>query len=204
MSAYPRVLEQLIEELQRLPSIGRKSAERLAFHLLRAPREQAMSLSRAIAAVQDEVSYCATCFNLSDRTPCPACGPERDGSLICVVQEPKDILTLEKTGRYQGSYHVLLGRVAPLEGHSSDSLTLDGLERRLAAGGVEELIIATPPDLEGDTTALFVSELAARHGIRATRLARGIPTGASLEHTSAAILGDALAARREVPKGSAS
>jgi recombination protein RecR len=201
MSAYPRSLEQLLDALQRLPGVGRKTAERLAFHLLRADRSEVLELARAISAVKEHVSYCTNCFNLAESSPCPACGPERDQRTICVVEEPKDIIALENTGRYRGTYHVLLGRVAPLEGHDASSLTTEALDRRLSQRTVEEVIIATQPDLEGDTTALHVARIAARHGVRITRLARGLPTGINLEHASAAILGDALTARRTLNPG---
>lgn len=192
---YPRALEQLIAELQRLPGIGAKTAERLAFHLLKVDRTEALGLARAITALKETVHHCQVCFNLSETSPCSLCGEGRDRTQICVVEEPRDALMLEKTGRYRGTYHVLLGRIAPLDGVTADDLTIAALTARIDAGGVAEVILATNPDLEGDATALHIAELCAARGVPTTRLARGLPTGSALEHTSAALLGDAMLGR---------
>lgn len=170
-------------------------------HLLRSPRDQVLALSRAIAEVGQQTTDCPICHNLVLANACEICSdPTRDFAQVCVVEEPKDLLAIEKTGRFRGGYHVLRGRLAPLEGRIAKDLTLDALEARLASGAVRELILATNPDLEGDATALAVAELADAHGVRVTRLARGLPTGSSLEHSSAAMLGDALMARQELPR----
>lgn len=199
MSAYPRVLEQLIAELEKLPGVGNKTAERLAFHLLKSEREEALGLARAITDLKDLVRRCSECCNLADSDPCRICADaSRDPGLLCVVEEPKDVLAFEKTGRFRGRYHVLLGRIAPLEGQEPDALTLQRLEARVASGGVREVILATNPDLEGDATALHVARLLAERGVKVTRIAKGIPTGSHIEYTSTAILADALAGRREL------
>ncbi len=199
MSGYPRVLEQLIEEFERLPGVGNKTAERLAFFLLKSSKTDALRLAHAITELKEKVGHCQQCFNLSDTNPCRICADTtRDASVLCVVEEPKDVLSFDKTGRFRGRYHVLLGRIAPLEGQEPKDLTLDQLERRVSDGTVKEVILATNPDMEGDATALYVGQLLAKHAVRVTRIAKGIPTGSHIDYTSTAILADAIAGRREM------
>ncbi len=199
MTAYPKVLEELIAELERLPGVGNKTAERLAFFLLKSTQEDALRLSRAIASLKEQVGHCRECCNLSDQDPCRICtDTARDGSLLCVVEEPKDVLAFDKTGRFRGKYHVLLGRIAPLEGQEPGGLTLEQLQRRVASGAIREVILATNPDMEGDATALYVGRLLARYPVTVTRIAKGIPTGSNIDYTATAILADAIAGRREL------
>lgn len=187
----------VIDQLSRLPGIGRKSAERLAYHLLRVPESEAFALSDAIRSVRENVRYCDICFNLAESEVCNICrDPARDQTTICVVEQPRDLMALEQAGSYRGLYHVLLGRIAPLENIGPDQLTIDGLVGRVASGSFQEIIMATNPTVEGDGTALHISNLLADYEIRLTRLARGITTGSILEYTNKEILADAMAERR--------
>jgi recombination protein RecR len=196
----PASVERLVEELQRLPGVGRRTAERLADHLVRAPSDEAMALARSIRDVKAAVRPCGTCGNHSDADPCPLCAdPARDRSLLCVVSSPKDLLSLERTGTYRGLYHVLGGRVSPLEGVGPEDLRLEALVRRVREGSVREVILATDPDAEGDMTAHHVARALRGTGARVTRLSRGLPAGSSVELASPATLGEALEGRREVP-----
>lgn len=188
----------LIQQLARLPGIGRKSAERLAYHLLRVNQAEAMALADAIRTVRENVRYCSVCFNLAERELCGICAdPKRDQSLLCVVEQPRDLMSLEAAGTYCGLYHVLLGRVAPLEGIGPDQLTLDALVDRVRRGSFREVIMATNPTVEGDGTALHISNLLAECDVEITRLARGITTGSILEYTNKEILADALTGRQK-------
>jgi recombination protein RecR len=187
----------LQEELTKLPGIGPKSAERIAHFLLAGDRRVAVTLADALRAVVEKVRPCRECFNLTEGELCPVCGdPRRDAGLICVVEAPRDVGLFERGGTYRGLYHVLGGRLAPLENVGPDRLTLTQLVQRVRRGGVREVILATSPTLEGDGTALLASNLLAGTGVTITRLARGLPTGASLELVSAQILTDALEGRR--------
>jgi recombination protein RecR len=191
---------KLVNEFARLPGIGKKSAERLAYYILRIHRNEAMALADAIRDVKDNVRYCRVCYNLAEAEECAVCrDPNRDRSTLCVVEQPRDLMALEQTGRYRGLYHVLLGRIAPLEGIGPDQLTIDALVRRVRDGSFQELIMATNPTVEGDGTALHISNFLSELPMapRVTRLARGITTGSVLEFANKEILSDALAGRRE-------
>jgi recombination protein RecR len=198
-----KYLELLIEELTRLPSIGQKSAQRLALHLLRASREDAMRLAEAIRAVKERVSFCSVCGNFAEEDPCRLClDPARDGALLCVVEQPGDVLAFERTGRFRGRYHVLGGALSPLDGTHPEQLRIQPLLERLrgAAGApsVREVILATNPNVAGEATALYLSKLLAPLGVRVTRIARGVPMGSDLEYSDLVTLGRALEGRREV------
>lgn len=188
----------LIEQLARLPGIGRKSAERLAYHLLRVNQVEALALSDAIRHVRENVRYCAICFNLAESEQCTICAdPKRDQGLLCVVEQPRDLMSLEAAGVYRGLYHVLLGRIAPLDGVGPDQLTLEALVKRVAGGQFREVIMATNPTVEGDGTALHISNLLSEFPVAITRLARGITTGSILEFTNKEILADAMSGRQK-------
>jgi recombination protein RecR len=187
---------RLIEELARLPGIGKKSAERLMYHLLRVPKAEALRLADAIRDVKENVRYCPTCYNLAEGDRCAIClDPRRDTTMLCVVEQPRDLMAIEQTG-YRGLYHVLLGRIAPLEGIGAEQLTIDALVERVRQGGFKEVIMGTNPTLEGDATALAISQRLAGLPIEITRLARGITTGSVLEFANKEILHDALAGRQ--------
>lgn len=202
--AYPEPVRALIDELAALPGIGRRSAERLAFHILKSPEPDALRLADAVRAVKKTVRHCRSCFNLGDSDRCAICSdPKRDRSRILVVEQPKDLIALEQTGMYRGVYHVLLGRLDPLDGVGPESLTMAGLldriddARRNARGvAVAEVILGLNPDMEGDGTALHLADLAAKRGIQVSRLARGLPSGSQIEFASPAMLADAIAERR--------
>jgi len=188
----------LINEFAKLPGIGKKSAERLAYHVLRANKPEALALADAIRNVKENVRYCRSCYNLAEEEECAICrDPRRQRSVLCVVEQPRDLMALEQTGVYRGLYHVLLGRVAPLEGIGPDRLTIDALVARVRQGSFQELIMATNPTVEGDGTALHISNLLSDLPIRITRLARGITPGSVLEYANKEILSDALTGRRE-------
>ncbi|HVS71943.1 MAG TPA: recombination mediator RecR [Phycisphaerae bacterium] len=204
---YTDSLRKLMELFGRLPGVGSRSAERMAFHLLKSSREDALALADAIRAVKDQVKHCSICFNLTETDPCSICAdPDRDHGVICVVEQPKDLLQLEATGIYKGVYHVLLGRIAPLEHVTPADLTIPQLLDRLkpAADGtpspVREIILATNPTMEGDGTALYIQqELGyAAPNVAVTRLARGLPAGAQIEYSNKAILADAINGRTKV------
>jgi recombination protein RecR len=186
-----------MEEFGKLPGIGPKTAERLTHYLLGADRSEALALADALRAIAERVRPCRQCFNLTEGELCSICGDSRrDPSLICVVEQPRDLAALERTGTYRGLYHVLQGRLAPLENIGPEQLTVDGLLRRVQQGGVQEVILATNPTLEGDGTALYISNLLAGNGARITRLARGLPSGSFLEFANSQMLTDALEGRR--------
>ena len=190
-------IARLIQEFGKLPGIGPKTAERLTHYLLGADRGEALALADALRGIVERVRPCRQCFNLTEADLCSICtDPRRDASLICVVEQPRDLAALERAGTYRGLYHVLGGRLAPLESVGPEQLTVDDLLRRVAQGGVQEVILATNPTLEGDGTALYVSNLLAGTGVRVTRLARGLPTGSVLEFANSQMLTDALEGRR--------
>jgi len=192
-------VNDLVEQLGRLPGIGKKSAERLAYHLLRVPKTEAFALSDAIRRVRENVRYCATCFNLAESELCAICSdPRRDTTRLCVVEQPRDLMSLDQSGAYRGLYHVLLGRIAPLDGIGPDQLTIDALVERVHHGGFVEVIMATNPTVEGDGTALHISNLLADYAISITRLARGITAGSVLEYANKEILADALHGRQKL------
>jgi recombination protein RecR len=191
-------LAVLIEALAGLPGVGTKTAERMAFHLLMASSEEAMRLAYAIRDVKEKVRHCATCFNVGSADPCPICrDPKRDRSLLCVVEQPGDLWAIERASTYRGLYHVLLGRLAPLEGVGPDRLTAQKLVERLRGGEIREVILATNPTAEGDVTAVYLQRLVQPLGIRITRLARGLPAGSTLEYANRAVVTDAMQGRRE-------
>jgi recombination protein RecR len=200
-----KYLELLIEELVKLPSVGQKSAQRLALHLLRVPREDALRLAEAIRAVRERVGFCATCGNFSEGDPCALCrDPQRDARLLCVVEQPGDVLALERTGAFRGRYHVLGGALSPLEGTSPEQLRIRELLERLRTNGadgapeVREIILATNPNVNGEATALYLSRLIGPLGVKVTRIARGVPMGSDLEYSDLVTLSRALDGRREV------
>jgi recombination protein RecR len=197
-------IAQLIEQFAKLPGIGRKSAERLTFHVLRVSKSEALALAEAIRAVKEHVHYCQTCYNLAEGPQCSIClNPKRDRSLLCVVEQPRDLMALDESGTYRGLYHVLLGRIAPLEGIGPDQLTIDALVRRVRDSRgpqgqpIREVIMATNPTLEGDGTALYISNLLADLPVEVTRLARGLTVGSVLEFANKEILADAMSGRQK-------
>jgi recombination protein RecR len=195
----PESLRRLAEELERLPGIGRRTAERLADHLLRVPEEEALGLAEAIRDARSRVRPCSTCRAPSETDPCAVCeDPRRDAGLLAVVETARDLAALEAGGVYRGRYHVLGGRHSSLEGSTAESLDLAALAERVRTAGVREVVIATNPDFEGDGTALVVARALAGTGVRVTRLARGLPAGGQIEHQSASVLADALEGRRDV------
>ena len=203
-AAQPEPVTRLIDELSHLPGVGRRTAERLAFHLLKASREDAMRLSKAIADVKTDVHHCNVCWNLTDDDPCGiCCDTRRDASVVMVVEQPKDLWNLEQTGMFHGVYHILMGRLSPLEGVGADSLTVNDLLSRVKdpaknARGVKvtEVILAMNLDMEGDSTGLFLADPLQSLGITVTRLARGLPAGSQSEFANRAALADAIAGRR--------
>jgi recombination protein RecR len=190
-------IQRLIQELSKLPGIGPKTAERLTHYLLAADSRDVLALADALRGIKENVHPCRQCFNLTEGDLCSLCAdPRRDASLICVVEQPRDLAALERTGTYRGLYHVLQGRLAPLDNIGPEQLTVDSLLRRVREGGVHEVIMATNPTLEGDGTALFISNMLAGTGVRITRLARGLPSGSVLEFANNQMLADALEGRR--------
>jgi recombination protein RecR len=190
------VLENLIAQLTRLPGVGTRTAQRLAFHLLRAPREEALALAEAIREAKERIGACSQCGNLTEADVCEICrDPRRDGSVICVVEQPADLLSLERTHEFHGLYHVLGGSLSPLDGVEPEHLRLEQLFRRVEAGGVEEVVLATNPTMTGEATAAFIAERL-RGRAKVTRLASGLPVGSDLEYADEVTLGRALAGRR--------
>lgn len=197
--SFPEPLTRLVEELQRLPGVGPKSAQRLAFHMLKAPRENAERLAAAIRDVKERVTYCSTCNNITDTDPCEFCrGAERDQHVICVVEEPQNVSGIERIGEFKGVYHVLMGAISPLQGIGPDELKIKGLLTRIADGNVTEVILATNPNVEGETTALYLARLLKPLGVKVTRIAVGVPVGSDLEYADQWTMGKALEGRREV------
>ena len=197
--SLPDSLVRLIEQFQKLPGIGAKSAQRLAFHVLKTPREEAERLCEAIREVKDRVTYCSTCSNITDTDPCGYCvDPARDHRLICVVEEPQNVQVVEKSGGFRGVYHVLLGALSPLQGIGPDDLKIKGLLTRIGDGEVEEIILATNPTVEGEATAIYLARLLKPLGVRVTRIATGIPVGSDLEYADELTMGKAMEGRREV------
>ncbi len=191
-------LQRLMDELKKLPGIGARSAERVAFHLLKAERDEALALAKAIMATKDEIRPCSRCYNLADAELCTICAdPRRDPTQVIVVEQPKDLLGLEATGVITGVYHVLMGHIAPLEGVGPADLTLDALARRVKAGDIKEIVLATNPTLEGDATALHITSILADTGVHITRLARGIAPGSHIEFANRAMLQEAFRGRHQ-------
>ncbi|HZW33914.1 MAG TPA: recombination mediator RecR [Isosphaeraceae bacterium] len=197
-SGYSTVVDRLIAALGRLPGIGARSAERLAHHLLRCPTEEALELAEAIRATKEQVRHCQVCFHLTevDQPVCTICrDPRRDPTTVCVVEQSRDLIAMEKAGAFHGVYHVLLGRLAPLAGMGPEQLTIEALAARVAAGTIRELIMATNPNLEGDGTALLIANRLGGSNVRITRLARGLASGSTLEFANRDMLADAMAGR---------
>jgi recombination protein RecR len=196
MSSYGESVDRLLAELAKLPGVGKKTAERLAHHILRASNDEAMALAIAIRDVKKNTRTCSRCANVTESDPCPICSDAaREQASVCVVEQPRDVVAIEEAGAWRGVYHVLGGRVSPLDGVSAEDLTIDRLVRRVREEGVAEIVLATSPDLEGDGTALHVERALEPTGVRITRLARGVPTGYALESSSAAMLQDAFRGR---------
>ena len=193
-------IEDLVAELARLPGIGRKTAQRLTFHLLKEPKEQALRLAEAIRRVTDQVQACGTCGNLGDDDPCGICAdPRRDATVLCVVEEPGDLTAIERAGQFRGRYHVLGGRLSPLEGVGPEALQIDRLLARVSNGaGVREVIVATNPSMEGEVTATYLQQVLRVTGVKVTRIARGLPVGGDLEYADGVTIAQALQARREM------
>ena len=190
---------RLIDEFHKLPGIGPKSAQRLTYYLLRAPADDARALAQAILEVKDKIILCSACQNITDSDPCAICSnPERDHDAICVVEEPLDILALERAGAYKGLYHVLHGVISPMDGVGPEDLKVQDLLSRLRSGDVHEVIMATNPNLEGEATAMYIGRLISPLGVRVTRLARGLPVGADLEYADNVTLARALEGRQEL------
>lgn len=193
------VIDDLTNELARLPGIGRKTAQRLVFHLLRQPHDQSRRLAESLVALVDRVRTCERCRNLTESPLCDLCAdPRRDGQLICVVEEASDIASIERAGEFRGLYHVLGGRLSPLDGVGPADLSIDALLARMAPEGVREVILATNPSLEGEATALYVQRQLAALPVRVTRIARGLPVGGDLEYADGVTIAQALSARREM------
>ena len=196
--SLPDSLVRLIEELQRLPGIGPKGAQRLAFHLLRTPREETERLAEALREVKERVTYCSVCNNITDSDPCGFCrNPDRHHDVICVVEEPQNVSGIEKTREFKGVYHVLMGALSPLEGIGPDDLKITGLLGRVA-NGVSEVILATNPNVEGEATAIYLARLLKPLGVKVTRIAMGVPVGSDLEYADEVTMHKAMEGRREV------
>jgi recombination protein RecR len=196
---YPEPVARLIDALQRLPGIGPKTAQRLTFFLLKRPADEVRELSEALMAVKERIVYCRVCFNVTDDDPCRICAdPARETGLICIVEEPNDLLAMERTGEFRGRYHVLLGALSPLDGIGPEDLKIRELLARLDAGGTAEVILATNPNVEGEATALYLAKLLRPLGVRVTRIARGLPVGGDLEYADQVTLSKALEGRREI------
>ena len=192
-------IERLVRALKRLPGIGEKSATRLAFHMLGARSDQVQELADAIARLKHEIVLCESCFDLTDRSPCEICrDPRRDPSLLCVVEEPADLAAIEKSGRFRGRYHVLGGAFSPIDGVGPDELRVAELEQRVRAGGIEEIVLATNPNAEGDATAHYLCERLRESGVRLTRIAYGMPLGGDLEYADHVTVGICIENRRAI------
>ena len=199
MSQYSDTIQRLMDALGNLPGIGSRTAERLTFHLLKANNEEALALAEAITDLKTKIRPCSVCFNPTEHDICAICSnPDRECNRICVVEQPKDLLSIESTDVYKGLYHVLMGHIAPLDGIGPEDLTITSLESRVSQNSVDEVILATNPTVTGDATALYISELLSRTGVRITRLARGLPAGGHIEYSGKSILSDAINERREI------
>ncbi len=198
-SVTPEPVTRLIEAFSQLPGIGPKTASRLTFYLLRRPPEQAETLANALRELKQKIVFCSSCYNITETSPCAVCSDERrDRATICVVEEPLDVLAVERTGEYRGLYHVLHGALAPVEGIGPDELRINELLARVKGGEVREVLLATNPNLEGEATAMYLARVLQPHGVRITRLARGLPVGGDLEYADAITLSRALQGRQEM------
>ncbi|MFL6272227.1 MAG: recombination mediator RecR [Actinomycetes bacterium] len=197
---YAAPVQDLIDELGRLPGVGPKSAQRIAFHLLKVDKPDALRLAQAITEVKDRVAFCTRCFNVSESEECGVCrDPGRDSRMLCVVEEPRDLVAVERTSEFKGRYHVLQGAISPIEGIGPESLKIRELLARLEPEGVEEVILCTNPNIEGEATAMYLARLLTPLGVRVTRIASGLPVGGDLEYADEVTLGRAFAGRREMP-----
>jgi recombination protein RecR len=197
--SLPEPLQDLIAQFQRLPGIGAKSAQRLAFFILRSPVEDVQRLSEALTLVKERVANCSICSNITDTDPCSYCAnPSRNQALICVVEDPQNVTAIEKTREFKGTYHVLMGALSPLQGVGPDDLKIKGLLARVEKGHVEEVVLATNPNVEGEATAIYLARLLKPLGVRVTRIAMGVPVGSDLEYADEITMGKSMAGRREV------
>ncbi|EGD47317.1 recombination protein RecR [Ruminiclostridium papyrosolvens DSM 2782] len=199
MEYYAVPVAKLVEEFQKLPGIGHKSAQRLAFHVINMPMEKVQKLSESILEAKQKTRYCSVCSNLTDVDPCPLCsGTSRDKTVICVVQDPRDVVAMERTREFKGLYHVLHGAISPMQGIGPEEIRIKELIARLGSGEVTEVILATNPNVEGEATAMYISKLIKPLGVKATRIAHGIPVGGDLEYADEVTLAKALEGRREI------
>ncbi len=199
MSLYSPSIEKLIESFEKLPSIGHKTAARLAFYMLDLGEQETNEFITSIVNAKKNLKFCSKCYNISDSDPCPICSsPKRDGSIICVVEDVRDIIAMERTHEFKGVYHVLHGSISPMNGIGPDDIKLKELISRLSDGSVKELILATNPRVEGEATAMYISKLVKPMGVKVTRIAHGIPVGGDLEYTDEVTLSKALEGRREM------
>tara|TARA_B100000614_G_scaffold23892_1_gene18736 strand:- start:672 stop:1283 length:612 start_codon:yes stop_codon:yes gene_type:complete len=199
MSIYTPALQKLIDELGKLPGVGPKSAQRIAFHLIKLPEQDALSLANAIQEAKQKVRFCETCFNMSDEVICEICSDtQRDSSLVCVVEEPRDIVALERTREYKGLYHVLQGAINPIDGIGPEQLKIRELLERLRENTLQEVILCTNPNIEGEATAMYLAKLIEPLGIQVSRIASGLPVGGDLEYADELTLGRALEGRRKI------
>jgi recombination protein RecR len=199
MNQYIEPIARLINELSRLPGIGSKTAQRLAFHIINMPKEQVDNLAHAIGEVKDKIKYCSVCGNITDRDPCGICNnPNRDVSTICVVEDARDVIAMERTREFNGLYHVLNGTISPMDGIGPDDIRIKELLERVCGDQVKEVIMATNPDIEGEATAIYISKLLKPLGIKTTRIAHGLPVGGDLEYADEVTLSKALEGRREM------
>ncbi len=195
----PKSLFNLVDELKKLPGVGRKTAERLAFHILKSQRNEAEALARAVMEVKDKVKLCSLCSSITETDPCNICSdPNREKNTLCVVEEPHDVFAIEKTREYKGSYHVLMGVLSPLDGIGPSDLKIEELLNRVRQNGIREVILATNPNLEGEATAMYVAKILKPFGMKVTRIARGLPVGGDLEYTDEVTLTKAMEGRQEM------
>ncbi|VAX16642.1 Recombination protein RecR [hydrothermal vent metagenome] len=195
----PASLTNLVERFQTLPGVGRKTAERLAFHILKSPRNEAVKLANALTELKDKISLCSVCNSLTEADPCQICqDPQRDKSIICVVEEPGDVYSIERIGEYNGVYHVLMGALSPLDGVGPDDLKISDLVKRVEEGGVKEVILASNPNVEGEATAMYLAKLLEPADADVTRIARGLPMGGDLEYADEVTLSRALSGRSKL------
>ncbi len=195
---YTDSLSRLIKEFQKMPGIGQKSAQRMALYVLQISKPQAQRLAKAIVDIKDKILYCSICGNITEQNPCSICAnPKRDPAVICVVEDPKGLLAIEKTKAHHGHYHVLMGNISPLDNIGPEQIRIKELMQRIEAGGISELIIATSPNIEGETTAMYISKLVKPTGIKVTRIARGLPMGGDLEYADEVTITKAMEGRLE-------
>jgi len=196
MSVYAEPLERLIGELSKLPGIGPKSAQRISFYILSLPKPEAIALARAIVELKERIKFCKECYNISESDLCSICADSRrDSSTICVVEEPRDIVAIERSGTYRGKYHVLGGAISPIDGIGPEQLRLEELRRRVEKGGISEVIVATNPNAQGDATALYITQILKPFGVKLSRIASGLPVGGEIEYADEVTIGRAMGGR---------